>query len=63
MKNLGKRLGTTDESIINRKQEMEERISDLEDTIGEIDTSKKNFKSQKLPVTKLQGNLGYYEKT
>jgi len=49
MKNLGKRLGTTDESIINRKQEMEERISDLEDTIGEIDTSKKNFKSQKLP--------------
>jgi DNA-binding Lrp family transcriptional regulator len=30
MANLGKRTGTTDENIINRMQEMEERISGVE---------------------------------
>jgi hypothetical protein len=48
MKNLGKRRGTTDESITNRMQEMEERLSGLEDTIEKIDTSaKENVKSKK----------------
>jgi hypothetical protein len=34
MENLGKRLGTTDVSITNRIQEMEGRISDVEDAIA-----------------------------
>lgn len=38
MENLGKRTGTTDTSITNRIQEMEDRPSGEEDTIGEIDT-------------------------
>jgi hypothetical protein len=33
MKNLEKRTGTIDTSITNRTQEMEERISVIEDTI------------------------------
>ena len=33
MENLGKRIGTADLSIISRLQEMEERISGVEDTI------------------------------
>ena len=33
MENLGKRTGTTDASITNRIQEMEERISGVEDSI------------------------------
>ena len=41
MENLGKRTGTTDASITNRIQEMGERISDVEDTIEETDTSVK----------------------
>jgi hypothetical protein len=32
MENLGNRTGTTDTSITNRVQGMEERISDIEDT-------------------------------
>ena len=39
MENLGKRTGTTDASITNRIQEMEERISGIED----IDTSVNRF--------------------
>ncbi|ERE82517.1 Transposase, L1 containing protein [Cricetulus griseus] len=35
---LGKRSGTTDVSITNRIQEMEERISGVEDTLVEIDS-------------------------
>ena len=38
---LGKRTGTIDISISNRIQEMEERISGVEDTIEEMNTSKK----------------------
>jgi uncharacterized coiled-coil protein SlyX len=55
MENLGKRIGTTDTSITNRIQEMEERISGIEDTIEEIDTlvkKKKNAKAEKF-LTKL----------
>ena len=45
---LGKRSGTTDVSITNRIQEMEERISGVEHTLAEIDSSiKENLKSNK----------------
>jgi hypothetical protein len=39
MGNLGKRTGTTDPSITNRIQEMKERISNIGDTIEEINIS------------------------
>jgi DNA-binding Lrp family transcriptional regulator len=35
MENIGKRIGTTETSITNRIQEMEERISSVENTIEE----------------------------
>jgi prefoldin subunit 5 len=38
---LGKRSGTIDASITNRIQEMEERISGAEDSIENMDTTKK----------------------
>jgi hypothetical protein len=38
MENLDKRTENSEASIINRTQEMEERISDMEDTIEKIDT-------------------------
>ena len=38
MGNLGKETGTTDASITSRSQEMEERISGVEDTIEEIES-------------------------
>ena len=41
MKNLGNRTGTTVTGITNRMQEMEERISGVENSIGEIDISVK----------------------
>jgi hypothetical protein len=42
MENLRKRTGTTDASTTNRIQEMEERISGVEDTsVNQIVTSKK----------------------
>jgi len=41
LENLGKRTGTTDTSIINRIQEIEERILGIEDTIEEFNTSVK----------------------
>ena len=47
MENLGKTTETSDASITNRIQEMEERISSIEDTIEEIDMSiKENVKSK-----------------
>ena len=47
IENLGKRTGTTDTSIINRIQEMEEKISSAEGTIEEINASfKENIKSK-----------------
>ena len=39
MKDLGKRSGITDVSITNRIQKIEERISGVEDTIEEVDTT------------------------
>jgi predicted nucleic acid-binding Zn-ribbon protein len=38
MENLGKKSGAIDESITNRIQEIEERITGIEDTIEDIDT-------------------------
>jgi hypothetical protein len=46
---LGKRSGIIDASITNRTQEIEERISGVEDTLGNIDTTvKENAKFKKL---------------
>ena len=38
MENLGKRSGITDVSITNRIQEIEGKISGVEDTVEEINT-------------------------
>ena len=60
-KNLGKKAGTTEASITNRLQEMEERISGVEDTMEEIDVSvKENVKSKKFltqTVQEIQDNI------
>ena len=49
MENIGERTKTTKTSIINIIQEMEERISGIEDTIEEVDTSvKENVKYKKI---------------
>ena len=46
MENLGKRSGITDVSITNKLQEIEERISGVEDKVEEIDTNvKEKFKT------------------
>jgi hypothetical protein len=46
---LGKKSGTIDESISNRIQEMEERISGAEDSIENIGTTiKENTKCKKI---------------
>ena len=48
MENLGKRIATTDISNFNRIKQMEDKISGVEDTIEEIDTSvKENVKARK----------------
>jgi uncharacterized coiled-coil protein SlyX len=47
MENLGKRTKTADTSITNRIQEMEEKISEEEAMIKEVDTFlKENVKSK-----------------
>ena len=49
MENLGKRSAVKDASINNRVQEIEERISGIEDTLEDIDTSvKENSKHKNL---------------
>ena len=45
--NLGKRSGVRDSSITKRIQEMEERISDTQDTIENIDTRVKENASSR----------------
>jgi hypothetical protein len=61
MKNLAKRSGATDANINNRTQEIEERISGVEDTIENIDTMvKRNTKHKKHP--KHPGNLEHTHK-
>jgi uncharacterized lipoprotein YehR (DUF1307 family) len=45
IENLGKKSGATDASIINRIQDIEERISGTEDSIENTDTiAKENIK-------------------
>jgi hypothetical protein len=55
MGNLGKRSSMTDVSITNRIQEIEERISGVEDSLEEIDTTaKENSKHKKLLAQTIQ---------
>jgi uncharacterized coiled-coil protein SlyX len=55
LENLGKRSGVIDASITKRIQEIEERMSDAEDTIENIDTTvKENAKSKKLLAQNIQ---------
>ncbi|MGU7584824.1 hypothetical protein [Enterococcus faecalis] len=55
IKRLYKRSGTKDMSITNRIQEMEERISGVEDTLEEIDSStKENLKFNKSLAQNIQ---------
>jgi hypothetical protein len=53
--NLGKESGITDVNITNRIQEIEERISGVEDTVEEIDTIvEENSKHKKLLTQSIQ---------
>jgi hypothetical protein len=54
--NLGKKSGAIDASIMNRIQEIEERISGAEDTIENIDTTtkKKNVKCKNILTQNIQ---------
>jgi uncharacterized coiled-coil protein SlyX len=55
LENLGKSSGVIDTNIINRIQEIEERISGAEDTIENIDTTvKENEKSKNLLTQNIQ---------
>ena len=55
MENLGKRTETSETSITNRIQEIEERITDSEDTIEKINTlTKENSKSNKFSSQDIQ---------
>ena len=55
MENLGKRMGTTETSTTNRIQEMDKKISGVEDTIEKIDSSvKENGKSNKFLTQNIQ---------
>jgi hypothetical protein len=45
---LGKKSGTIDMSISNRIQEMEERISGAEDSIGNMDKISKKMQNAKI---------------
>jgi chromosome segregation ATPase len=55
MENLQKRLGVTDAGITNRIQEIEERISGVEDTIEDTDIRvNENRKSKKLLTQNIQ---------
>jgi chromosome segregation ATPase len=52
---LGKKSGTIDASISNRIQEMEERISGVEDSIGNMDTTiKENANYKKILTQNIQ---------
>ena len=55
MENLGKRTETTESSITNRIQEMEEQISESEDTIEKINALiKENRKANKFSSQNIQ---------
>ena len=62
MKNLGTCTGTSEASLINRIQEIEKRISGIEDKIEEINSLvKENVNLNSWPKT--TRNLGHDEKT
>jgi hypothetical protein len=64
IENLGKRSGITEVSTTNRIQKIEERISGVEDTVEEIDTTVKgNSKPKNTPDPKHLGSSGHNEKT
>jgi predicted nucleic acid-binding Zn-ribbon protein len=63
IENIEKKSGANDASIINRIQEIEERISGTEDTIENMDTTIKKCEMQTYPNTKHPGNPGHNEKT
>ena len=64
IENLGKKSGIIDESITNRIQEIEERISGAEDSIENIDTTlKENAICKKLLTQKHPGNPRHNGKT
>jgi chromosome segregation ATPase len=66
IENLEKRSRITDVSITNRIQEIEERISGVEDTVEEIDTAVKEnskHKKKKNPNPKHPGISGHNEQT
>ena len=63
LENLGKISGVIDASIINRIQEIEERIPGAEDFIQNMDTHTKKKKMQKDPNSKHPGNPRYNRKT
>ena len=61
---LKNKSGVTNESISNRLQEMEKRISEAEDNIENIDkTVREDEKSKKLQSKKWAGDPGHDEKT
>jgi hypothetical protein len=62
--NLGKRSGITDVSFTNRIQRIDERISVVEDTIEETDTTcQRKLKTDKTRNPNHPGNSGHNEKT
>jgi predicted nucleic acid-binding Zn-ribbon protein len=63
IENLGKKSGTIDARISNRIQEMEERISGVEDSIENMDTTIKENPKSKKSKSKYPGNPGHNEKT
>ena len=63
MENLGKQTETSGTSITNRIQEIEERISDYEDTIEKINAlTKENSKSNKFSSQNIQEIWGIIKK-
>jgi cystathionine beta-lyase/cystathionine gamma-synthase len=64
METIGKIYGTIDASISNRIQEMEERMSRVEDSIENISTTiKENAKCKKILTQNIQENPEHNEKT
>lgn len=61
MENLEKRTQATDTNITKKIQEMEERISGIENNVEEIDTPvKENVKTKNFLTQNIQDNLGYH---
>ena len=61
MENLGQKGETTETSIIIRIQEIEERISDSEDSIEKINALIKENSKAKYSLHKHSGNMGHNE--